>query len=117
PLFSSNAPATTELYTLSLHDALPISRQAAAGRTVDGSGQPRRACRAQPPASSSRRRPPGSPGPLRALHRRVTGAGAAAGMRRARSSLDWRGGNARFEPLHEVLTSVPGPAEVVVNGL
>src|SRR5690242_21004966 len=27
PIFSFNAPATTEIYTLSLHDALPIFRQ------------------------------------------------------------------------------------------
>src|SRR5437899_12931053 len=26
-MYTSNAPSTTELYTLSLHDALPISRQ------------------------------------------------------------------------------------------
>src|SRR5437868_14028876 len=29
PFFFFNAPATTEIYTLSLHDALPISSQAA----------------------------------------------------------------------------------------
>src|SRR5205807_10269592 len=29
PLFSSNAPTTTEIYTLSLHDALPIYPTAA----------------------------------------------------------------------------------------
>src|SRR2546430_12076520 len=33
PLFFFNDPATTEIYTLSLHDALPISR-----RRCDGAG-------------------------------------------------------------------------------
>src|SRR5436305_7369454 len=39
-LFFFNAPATTEIYTLSLHDALPISR---------GSGLRARACGARAP--------------------------------------------------------------------
>src|SRR5947207_9190736 len=33
--FFFNATATTEIYTLSLHDALPISRRRAAGAEVD----------------------------------------------------------------------------------
>src|SRR5436305_6401371 len=32
-LFSVNAPATTDFYTLSLHDALPIAPGGAPGRT------------------------------------------------------------------------------------
>src|SRR5690606_41933723 len=48
PLFSSNATATTEIYTLSLHDALPISlppargHQAASGRKFRDRAQARR---------------------------------------------------------------------------
>src|SRR5215813_384884 len=34
--FFFNDTATTEIYTLSLHDALPISEPRAAGRTNDG---------------------------------------------------------------------------------
>src|SRR5438093_5545700 len=34
-LFFLDAPATTEIYTLSLHDALPICRGVARGRTRD----------------------------------------------------------------------------------
>src|SRR5690349_24111693 len=50
-LFFFNAPATTEIYTLSLHDALPISRRAeSADWSVLG----------RPPA---RRRPRTRPGP------------------------------------------------------
>src|SRR5437773_7563674 len=45
-LFFFNDPATTEIYTLSLHDALPISLEAgaqiAAGRAVAGWGRPLR---------------------------------------------------------------------------
>src|SRR5687768_18560742 len=39
-LFFFHHPATTEIYTLSLHDALPISRRRAGGRGPD-----RRRCR------------------------------------------------------------------------
>src|SRR5207249_12108349 len=35
-VYSFNMPATTEIYTLSLHDALPISRGTA--RSADGAG-------------------------------------------------------------------------------
>src|SRR5690349_22958021 len=35
-VFLSTAPATTEIYTLSLHDALPIYIAAAAGVNCDG---------------------------------------------------------------------------------
>src|SRR2546429_5283499 len=36
--FFFNDTATTEIYTLSLHDALPISQRARAGRAVRGDG-------------------------------------------------------------------------------
>src|SRR5690349_23723171 len=52
--FIFNDPATTELYTLSLHDALPISCRCAGARRPrarGGAGRaaagPRRACRAR----------------------------------------------------------------------
>src|SRR2546430_4005977 len=37
--FFFNDTATTEIYTLSLHDALPISRPQALGRRCEGRGQ------------------------------------------------------------------------------
>src|SRR5205823_15102142 len=37
--FSFNGTATTEIYTLSLHDALPISRQPQLARTLSGGEQ------------------------------------------------------------------------------
>src|SRR5438132_9739077 len=45
-LFFFNDPSTTEIYTLSLHDALPISRR-------------------RSPRAGRRNRPPGSPRPRR----------------------------------------------------
>src|SRR2546430_17743607 len=46
--FFFNDTATTEIYTLSLHDALPISRQAVRLQGLHGRGQAefRRVCRA-----------------------------------------------------------------------
>src|SRR5437764_10886080 len=45
-IFFSNDPATTEIYTLSLHDALPISRRRSAARIAraarDRPGAPER---------------------------------------------------------------------------
>src|SRR5207253_8880145 len=64
----SNHPATTEIYTLSLHDALPISR---------GGGEPRVAAEpsAHPRASGPRRTGPrsqtGPPAPSPALWTRL----------------------------------------------
>src|SRR3712207_6991033 len=63
--FFFNDTATTEIYTLSLHDALPISRwrRGRSGRWGRGSAPPRRpgASRQCGPASrSSRRAGPGS---------------------------------------------------------
>src|SRR5438034_3075039 len=52
-LFSFNHPPTTEIYTLSLHDALPISRAPRPGR---GSAAPSPAC-----SSTRAPRPPRSP--------------------------------------------------------
>src|SRR2546430_6103693 len=37
--FFFNDTATTEIYTLSLHDALPISGRGSRGRTATGSGE------------------------------------------------------------------------------
>src|SRR5437016_10709148 len=42
PLFFFNATATTEIYTLSLHDALPISPRAGGGRPRLPRAPPRR---------------------------------------------------------------------------
>src|SRR5260370_5002364 len=39
-LFFFNDTATTEIYTLSLHDALPIYRDPATGQTWTGRGKP-----------------------------------------------------------------------------
>src|SRR3712207_7728013 len=63
-----NGAATTEIYTLSLHDALPISARPAAVRADARRARPRAA--AQP----GRARPPPAPrrahsGPARAAHR------------------------------------------------
>src|SRR3712207_9414476 len=51
-----NDTATTEIYTLSLHDALPIS-QCRSGQPREGRRAERAPCRAAVPG---RRRPPGS---------------------------------------------------------
>src|SRR5690242_20986643 len=55
-IFFFNDPATTEIYTLSLHDALPIS--SAPGATRRGSGAPPRARTARTARARSRA-PPG----------------------------------------------------------
>src|SRR5437867_11023803 len=52
--FFFNDPATTEIYTLSLHDALPISRRSRA--PTSGSGSPGSACPARPPTSTRDRK-------------------------------------------------------------
>src|SRR5438034_11768149 len=39
PIFFFNDPATTAIYTLSLHDALPISTQLVPALTLVGAGQ------------------------------------------------------------------------------
>src|SRR3712207_9238976 len=59
-VFFFNNTATTEIYTLSLHDALPISRRSPA--TCPSRGSPRRppACRRDRTPSSSCRTSPGS---------------------------------------------------------
>src|SRR5436309_15906684 len=49
--FFFNDPATTEIYTLSLHDALPISRLTARGRRVREAADPR----ARAPSAASER--------------------------------------------------------------
>src|SRR5256885_7305329 len=45
--FFFNDTATTEIYTLSLHDALPISRRAAVGRGTRRRGRRRRRSRSR----------------------------------------------------------------------
>src|SRR2546425_9726187 len=63
-VFFFNDTATTEIYTLSLHDALPISRrEPAGGRSLSGRTPSRRSCR------RSAARSPGSPTPRRAACR------------------------------------------------
>src|SRR5438105_15819756 len=51
--FFFNAPATTEIYTLSLHDALPISRSAIVGERVKPQTSLRMVAPAATPASRS----------------------------------------------------------------
>src|SRR5829696_9826138 len=74
--FFFNDPATTEIYTLSLHDALPISRRAHGGRSprarrardqparsssgAGGSGANRRAAPVRPAHRRGSEPPPGS---------------------------------------------------------
>src|SRR6266498_5766177 len=62
--FFFNDSATPEIYTLSLHDALPISRlPAPAPARPDAPDRPRRAARRSAPGCAS------SGGPRRAFHR------------------------------------------------
>src|SRR5688572_32725464 len=54
--FFFNDPSTTEIYTLSLHDALPISRSSRSARTApcaSTSGSSRRPTSTSPPRSAS----------------------------------------------------------------
>src|SRR3712207_7951731 len=69
--FFFNDTATTEIYTLSLHDALPIS-----GLEVGGSGTPRGGCRRPTKGRCQQRRVTvpwwgGQPDPDQAGHRRT----------------------------------------------
>src|SRR3712207_7110123 len=48
--FFFNDTATTEIYTLSLHDALPISSHAASPRSGDGRDRPGHGCPRRRPA-------------------------------------------------------------------
>src|SRR5690606_41711334 len=59
PSFFFNAPATTEIYTLSLHDALPISPRDAGQPPGRGPGCADGHAR-QPPGDASAGRAPGS---------------------------------------------------------
>src|SRR5438445_8198308 len=52
-LFFFNDTATTEIYTLSLHDALPIS--VLSGPMPPGTGRPTRRCRRTCPSGSDRK--------------------------------------------------------------
>src|SRR3712207_6865415 len=62
--FFFNDTATTEIYTLSLHDALPICRRGrAAGRPARGPDRRRRARRLRQGAAPARR--PAAPGAAR----------------------------------------------------
>src|SRR5258707_13353632 len=68
-VFFFNDTATTEIYTLSLHDALPISLRHLAARRGGGEGPRGARGRRRPPAQSKRRglraqgelRPAGTP--------------------------------------------------------
>src|SRR3989442_13783532 len=72
-IFFFNDTATTEIYTLSLHDALPISHAASTRRTPRD--QPGR--RSSAPAPRCPRGPgPSSPGRWGSPSRRTTGAGS-----------------------------------------
>src|SRR5436305_15268324 len=53
PSFSSYDPATTEIYTLSLHDALPIYRTAPAVGSSRAAGRPACVGRRVAPAGSA----------------------------------------------------------------
>src|SRR3712207_8490359 len=53
--FFFNDTATTEIYTLSLHDALPISSRSAGGRTPGSSGRPSQSAMTRTGASLPRR--------------------------------------------------------------
>src|SRR5690606_41881232 len=55
-IFFVNAPATTEIYTLSLHDALPISVSSTRARARLSSGSVGRTSAAIDPLSGSRMR-------------------------------------------------------------
>src|SRR5256885_14945729 len=82
--FFFNDTATTEIYTLSLHDALPISLEGPAG-TADPAGLPASAVRDHAPAHAGHRRGPARgpgqqglggllrPGPLRRARPRDKG--------------------------------------------
>src|SRR5215213_3737785 len=80
--FFFNDTATTEIYTLSLHDALPISSSsAAARRRRGGSGT----CRTDPPRTRTRRAAP----PAR--RRRTTWCRGSPARRDARAANGSRG--------------------------
>src|SRR5690242_21406028 len=55
-LFFFNDPATTEIYTLSLHDALPISARSPSSSPTATSSWPARLCRRTERAALSARR-------------------------------------------------------------
>src|SRR2546427_5828480 len=67
--FFFNDPATTEIYTLSLHDALPISwAEHPAGQSSVGRRQRQRARRLDHPDRQGLDRPPRQPGPRSEEH-------------------------------------------------
>src|SRR6266513_3254569 len=92
--FFFNDTATTEIYTLSLHDALPIYVRASAGASSDCARPPGRTSPAQAashaPTSGSGFRsrprspagPSGAPGPRTRVALALPGAGARAPPRR-----------------------------------
>src|SRR2546426_12831808 len=76
--FFFNDTATTEIYTLSLHDALPICYRAGGGAGLDRNDPARGPARLSPGGNdigrgaghrTPRRRPRGEKGPHRARHR------------------------------------------------
>src|SRR5207245_11084772 len=76
-VFSLHAPAPTHLYTLSLHDALPISRRGVFGES------PSDACR-----HAARIRPPGFGDPPRSI------------SPESRSPIGWRSGDRKSTRLN-----------------
>src|SRR6266542_238128 len=54
-IFFFTDSATTDIYTLSLHDALPISRWPGGCASPSGRSDPRRACRPSPPRLRDRK--------------------------------------------------------------
>src|SRR3712207_8904761 len=79
-MFFFNDPATTEIYTLSLHDALPIEWSAPAGRRRPGSRTPGRAGPTRGGRAPIARRPRRSRR-ARTPHRGCSGSSAAPGRR------------------------------------
>src|SRR3712207_4933025 len=98
-LFFLNDTATTEIYTLSLHDALPISKPVHRG----GRSCPMAACGAHAvlPAGAARARPPAR---LRAAHRGRASGAPDAGRRGAAAA---GGGRGRFEEHTSEIQSRP----------
>src|SRR5699024_2742063 len=106
--FSFHAPAPTDLYTLSLHDALPISAPVA--RAVLHPTRPRRRARLlRRRRSGTRRRRPGrasDPHPRRRPRRRESQRGGARG---SSAGAERGGGLARSERfLHQIRSELAG---------
>src|SRR6267142_1079544 len=91
--FFFNDPATTEIYTLSLHDALPILRiRTPRERPVDARCVPPQACRSSPTISTTRTLPSDAGGGATERQRISPGslARASAATQETRSGRSWR---------------------------